>query len=275
MTSKELKEGAGNLVEIIDSYTVVGKEMLKNCSELKGDAEGNLLYQTHTLMFLLERITYNSLTIKLILEEYIRTGNEHYEYSAGLLLRNSCSDIITVLYFNNLGADMKLSTEELEERVKCFLAEEIIKAVNFFKEDNRYLEFKRNMAIEYNTLVELNDKEELINKHPRVKGISFSTTGMIENISKYLIHFKHLDVLWKGYSQYEHLGGLTYHLLRQPFQKKIHDMSHSLYNIILVMQFLSKNLSGQDFDGDGYYKKVQDCMNLYAKYFPLKEIKTN
>ena len=109
MKEAELKEGAKHLVEIIDSYTAVGKEMLDSCAKIKGDADGNLTYQQHTLMQLLERITYNSLSVKLILQEYIRTGNEHYEYSAGLLFRNCCSDIITVMYLNNLGADVQMT----------------------------------------------------------------------------------------------------------------------------------------------------------------------
>ena len=53
METAELKEGARQLVEIIDCYATVGKEMLNNCSKIKGDADGNLTYQQHTLIMLL------------------------------------------------------------------------------------------------------------------------------------------------------------------------------------------------------------------------------
>jgi hypothetical protein len=272
MDTIELKEGARQLVEIIDSYTIVGKEMLSNCSKIKGDASGNLTYQQHTLMQLLERITYNSLSVKLILQEYIRTGNEHYEYSAGLLFRNCCSDIITLMYLNNLGADVQLTSDQIEERVKYFLGEELIKAVDFFGEEHpQYAEYAQNLANEYHTLVKF-ENGKLLNKHPKMKEVKFSTTGMIKAIPNYIKFTKHLDVLWKQYSQYEHLGGLTYKLLRLPFQSKINDMSHVLYNIIWSMFFFSKNISAPEFNGDEYYKKVEDCMKIYAKYFPIKHV---
>jgi hypothetical protein len=293
------KEGARQLVEIIDSYTATGKEMLKKFA----DPDRQLLYQTRTLILLLERVTYNSLSIKLNLEEYIRSGNEHYEYSMGLLFRNICSDIITLCYINHLGFDKKFTTEQIEDWTKDLLAGEIITAVTYFKFDkvrdvlltedekkeqlDTYLHYCKEQAKANFDLLKLDANGELaklnedfvdhegftIKGYKVPEGTVNKTTPMMKSIHTYLYHFKHLDVLWKGYSQYEHIGGLTYGLTRLDFKSKIHDMSHSIYNIIQANKIFAGCIMMPSFDNDTYTTKADETMKIYLKYFSTKQYK--
>lgn len=275
MTSKEYKDGAKILIEIINSYTPIGKAMLKDI------AGKDSSYPIHNIILMLERITYNSIVIKLALEEYVRTGDEHLEYPMGILFRNCSSDIITVLYLNYLGGDLKMSDEQIEERVQYHMAEEILKAIEFFEVDDdeenspeknakkeRYLSITKNIAKEYPHFFDLNSENRLINKLRKDKAVGFSTTRMINEIQAYLKHFKHLDVMWKGYSQYEHLGGLTYGLMRQSFDMKIHDMSHSLWNILQAMHIMTRCIVVEGFDNKKYTPIVEEALNNYCKHFP-------
>lgn len=301
MSPQELKQGAAQLVEIIDAYTIVSRDILAKVSH----PNRQLTYQTRTLIMLLERITYNSLSIKLNLNEYIRSGNQHYEYPTGLLFRNICSDIITLCYFIHLEEERKFTTEQVEAWTKDFLAKEIITAVKYFKihekrdahltyeekEEKRktYFKYCKVQADSNPDLLKLDENGELTKvKEDYIdeEGFEFKgyecpkdtvnlTTDMIGYIQNYLKFLKHLDVLWKGYCQYEHLGGLTYDLTRQKFQTKIHDMSHSLYNVIFALLLWTKTMESKELIGKEYCKRFLNSMEVYKKYFPLKHIEIN
>lgn len=274
-----IQEDTKKIIKLIDEYTKVGKEMLNNFGKIN-DLK---LYQYHTLVLLLERLTYNSISIKLILQEYEETKNEHLEYSIGLLLRNCCSDIITLIYINHLGSDMQYSTEKLEGKIKSLLGLEILRALKPYKntddtdeekrkiKEEKYLEMKKGVAEKYHHFFSINEEGELKNEFAdKEYHYEFTTTDMMDKSENYFKSFFSLPELWKYYCQYEHLGGLTHDILRMPFRRKIDDIINSTFNIISAMAIIVHNQNLPEFRKEEFTTKVNSLSLLYAEYFMKK-----
>jgi len=260
------------LLTVINAYTKTGQEMLNNFGHIKEYDN----YTTHTLIQILERLTYNSISVSLILEQYLKAGNEHYEYSIGLLFRNCSSDIITLLYINYLGADVGLTEEQLEDRIKALLGKEIKRTLNAFDkvvEKDELVQYKKMLVSVYPDFFKLDNKGDLVECYTWDKSLKeeFTTTGMLEKVKKYLSQFLFLKELWKRYSQYEHLGGLTYDLQRNiPFEKKIIEMRFSAFNIIRAMWYVATNINNSQFKKDDHIKKLDSVMQLYHDLYAFK-----
>jgi len=258
-------EDIEKLTIYIDKFAQVGQEMLSNFSKIR---EYNF-YHEQMLVLILERLVYNSISIKCILIEFLKTKNPHLEYSIGLLIRNCTSDIITIGYINYLGGEKKMSKNELEEEMKAFLGNQIIRSIENYKKISiaKYKEISEKVTQKYPLLFELNEKQEIMELYNKMIKVP-SMTLMAEKCNiLFKNYFGDIKNRWLNYSKYEHLGILTYDILRLDLNKKIDDIVFSISIIIKASRIIIHNQADSKFDKNLYEKKIDLILHEFSNDF--------
>lgn len=259
---KNIQEDVESLIKIVESYTLTGKQILNNFSTIGIFSS----FQEHILILLMERLVYNSIGVKCLLQEFKKDSNPHIEYSIGLLLRNCASDIITLCYINHLGGDKKLSKELIDVEMKNLLGSEIAFSMKDI-DGTKLKDLEKKLVERYPYFFSMdNNKLVFLFEYKE-----FKTTYMA-NQSKKLIeqHFKGIKNIWLNYSKYEHLGGLTYDLLRLDFRYHLDNIILMIHYIINALEIIIYNQDHQDFKKTEFQEKFVLIRQVYKEQFHNK-----